>query len=198
MRALLLVLIALAACAEAPASRLFRDEPKGLALREHEARTAYEALRDAKRFESSRVGEGGATSAYARAFRALAERLDTMPPARRRSLLRSLFRDATLPGKLYATCAFYFYDLEAFEIAIDVLSEDTRRVPSQIGSVIADVPVSTLVRAPDPRVRIDRGMTVAAWMSTQPTNLRTDIAGGYMPLRLRDENDTISAPRAPL
>jgi hypothetical protein len=197
MRSLLIV-VALGSCAEAPASRLFQEEPKGLSLREHEARGAYEALRDAQRFESSRVGEGGTTSQYAKAFRVLAERLETMPSARRRSLLRSLFRDATLPGKLYATCAFYFYDPEAFELAIDVLSQDRRTVPSQIGCVIADVPVGALVRAPDPRVRVDRGMTVEAWMSTQPTNLRTDIAGGYVPLRLRDENDTIAAPRAPL
>jgi hypothetical protein len=198
MRFLLLAVVAVVACAEAPASRLFRDEPKGLSLREHEGRTAYEALRDAKRFESSRVGEGGTTSTYAKAFRILAERLDAMPPARRRSLLRSLFRDATLAGKLYATCAFYFYDAEAFEIAIDVLSQDPRSVPSQLGCIIADVPVTALVRAPDPRARVERGMTVEQWMSTQPTNLRTDIAGGYLPLRLRDENDTITAPRAPL
>jgi len=194
MRWLLALLTGLVVgCAEAPATRLFRDEPRGLTLRDPDARRAYDVLRKAERFESSRVGFGGETSAYAVAFRVLAERLDKTPRDRRRSILRALFRDATLPGQLYATAAFYFYDPEAFELAVDVLSADDRRVPTQIGCVVGDMPVAALVRAPGARIRVAKGATLEA-----APGLATDIAGGSYPLRLRDETDATPAPRAPL
>lgn len=188
---ILLPLSILGGCEPPPESRLFAKDPV-VAPVEREAQSAYERLRETTRFDSARVGSAGTWSANTVAFR----KLLALPDAKR--VFRTLFREASLPGKLYATCGFYFVDDEAFEAAVAALASSRRSVHTMQGCIDMDQVVGEMVRAHGERITVPAGITIEQWVKAHGAPTTFDIAGGYVPLRLVDDDDTMTAPRAPL
>jgi hypothetical protein len=152
---------------------------------------AYAILRDAARFESPHVGDSGALSVYAAAFRALLHTHDAQ------RAFRSLFAEATLAGKLYALSGLYFVDSPSFEPAARALAKRGGVVRAMQGCIVLNQEVAEIVFAPEPRIMVPQGKTVTFAMEQEHGKM-FDIAGGYVPLRLADDEDRLPAPRAPL
>ena len=154
------------------------------------ARRAYDLLRSARRFESPHVGVAGVASAYASAFRVLAR-----SPSARAAFL-ALFRDGSRAGRLYAACGLYFADPPSFDAAVAELASEGGSVDTVDGCIVGEDRVTELVRAPGGRhVAVPAGQTLGDVLTRDQG--RIDIAGGYVPLRLLDDDDAMPAPRGP-
>jgi hypothetical protein len=155
-----------------------------------DARAAYEVLRTAHRFEGPYVGLSGATSEYALAFRVLVG----SPNARAAFL--TLFRDASRAGRLYAAAGIYFADPPSFDAAIAELAGSDGIVQTMDGCIVAEEHVAEIARSSRSHIEIPFGKTIGEVM-VHIDGRSADLAGGLLPLRLLNDQNTTPGPRGP-
>jgi hypothetical protein len=187
------LVVALAACtaptpsaAEAPPAAFEATAPPAT------AQDAYDVLKSATVFESKHLGYAGVPSTNAKALRAL---LAGPEPQR---AMRALYTEGTLVGKLYAVAGLYLLDDPGFEAAARGLAKRGGRVDTQNGCLGGSEPVAEILFAQGERIVVPRGKTLAEWFAQHPSGAMGDIAGGYIPLDLAEEESALVAPREPL
>lgn len=153
---------------------------------------AYDVLKTSTVFESKHPGYGGSPSPNAKALRQLLAGPD---PAR---MMRALYTEGTLVGKLYAVAGMYLVDDPGFEAAARGLAKRGGQVSTQSGCLGGSSSVVEILFAQGDRIVIPRGKTIADWFASHPDGAMADIAGGYIPLDLAEEESALAAPREPL
>jgi len=149
-----------------------------------DGRRAYDALLDARTFDTARVGIAGTLSGHAFAFRLLLAEKDA------RGAFLSLLRDGTLAGRLYGLAGVYFAAPDVFDEAVRWLETSRASVPTVSGCILGERPVASIVRDPE-------GTRVKAGQLPEDAAIQVmDIAGGLIPLELASD-DRIVAPRGP-
>lgn len=99
---------------------------------------------------------------------------------------KSLLREATLPGQLYALCGLYHTDPDLFSEEIEKYRHRTERIKVGFNRVeeVRDLVESRSSEA----IRLTRGQTMSAWRAShgvpEGVSLPEDIAGGALPMRL--------------
>jgi hypothetical protein len=148
------------------------------------AREAYVTLRDAATFSSGRVGAAGLLPQEVYAFRTLKD--DPMADA----AFKSLLKEATPAGQLYALCGLWFTDPGAFKTEAERLKRANGEVDTLAGCVgmkshMADIIESTVPGA----VRLTSNkQSVKDWLDTHKgVAMHYDIVSGALPSMVWNE-----------
>jgi hypothetical protein len=145
------------------------------------AREAFDSLMTAKRFESSRVGEGGTLSHYAAAVRTLIREQEA-PAA-----FQALYERGSPVTRLYALAAFWYLRPGEFGTLVrDVRQRDgNATIETQRGCIILDDKVGDLLeRRSRDVVRLQPGTGLYAFMCAmrKRKSFTDDVIGGAVPI----------------
>ena len=88
-------------------------------------------------------------------------------------------------------------DDPGFEAAARGLAKRGGEVQVLNGCIGGSQPVNEILFAAGSRILIPRGQTIADWFEHH-SGAMGDIAGGYIPLNLAEEEGKLAAPRDPL
>jgi hypothetical protein len=145
-----------------------------------EGKKAYDTLAVAKRFEDVAIGFAGAPSMLVKAYRELLKQ----PQAD--VAFKSLLKEATLPGQLYALCGVYYTDHSFFLTVIEEYKNRSDYVGTLFGDVGGDMPASEIVESKAPNVvRLSSPkQTISEWLRknqavTKKGYLLDIVGGGY-------------------
>jgi len=112
----------------------------------NEGKKAYDTLVVAKRFEDVAIGVDGHLSVLVKAYRELLKQ----PLAD--LAFKSLLKEATLPGQLYALCGVYYTDHSFFLTVIEEYKNRGDYVEVMFGCLGGGMPVSEIVESKAPNV----------------------------------------------
>jgi hypothetical protein len=112
----------------------------------NEGKKAYDTLVVAKRFEGGAIGIDGHDSMLVKAYRELLKQ----PQAD--VAFKSLLKEATLPGQLYALCGVYYTDHSFFLTVIEEYKNRGDHVEVMFGCLGGGMPVSEIVESKAPNV----------------------------------------------
>jgi hypothetical protein len=149
----------------------------------NEGKKAYDTLVVAKRFEDVAIGYAGDLSVLVKAFRELLKQ----PQAD--VAFKSLLKEATLPGQLYALCGVYYTDHSFFLTVIKDYKNRSDYVMTLFGCLGGDIPVSEIVESKAPNVvRLSSPkQTISEWLRKNQAVTKKgyflDIVGGGYPSR---------------
>lgn len=144
---------------------------------------AYRIVKKADKFYDSRVGYGGDTPEVVHAFQ------DLLNEKRADVAFKALLEKATLPGQLYALCGLWFTDPEEFKRKLPHYSRLKGEVPTMMGCIVDEDPISELVKSNHPGVVRLKGPndSLKDWWKRNPNaNTRYDIAGGAWPSNFKE------------
>jgi hypothetical protein len=158
------------------------------AERRDDTRSAYGRLRAASRFESGGVGLFAEPSETATAFREVAS------SAQAEEQFRTLAREATPAGRVYALAGLYLVDAPDFLEAAKALWRTNEAVTIASGCAVWTESVRSLVDG-EGSLRVPRGATVHATLASHLGGA-CDVTGGCLPLLLAA--DGRPAPRDPV
>ena len=145
-----------------------------------EGKKAYDTLVVAKRFEDEFIGFAAQPSVLVKAYRELLKQ----PQAD--VAFKSLLKEATLPGQLYALCGIYYTDHSFFLTVIEEYKNKSDYVGTLFGCLGGDMPVSEIVESKAPNVvRLSSPkQTISEWLTknravTKKGYLLDIVGGGY-------------------
>ena len=151
-----------------------------------EGKKAYDTLVVAKRFEDVAIGPDGSLSVLVRAYRELLKQ----PQAD--AAFKSLLKEATLPGQLYALCGVYYTDHSFFMTVIKEYKNRSGYVTTKMGCLVFQrVPVSKIVESRAPNVvRLSSPkQTISEWLRKNRVVTKkgyvVDLIGGGYPNRFK-------------
>lgn len=137
---------------------------------------AYEMLLKAERFEQGAVGYAGTPSRFIESFNALLkEKLAD-------EAFKSLLREASTAGKLYALCGIYFTDYESFQKEVKKYAKSSESVQTMSGCMISDEKVAKIVELNAANVAIIKpSQTIEEFWKINKGGYELDIAHGGFP-----------------
>lgn len=144
---------------------------------------AYRMLKKTDKFYDYAVGYGGDTPEVVHAFQAL------LKESNADAAFKSLLKDATLPGQLYALCGLWFTDPAELKLHVERYRSLKTRVPTMMGCIVAEDSVSELVECKHPGTVHLRGPQDSLkewWKRNRSDNVRYDIAGGAWPSNFKE------------
>ena len=150
-----------------------------------EGKKAYDTLVVAKRFEDVAIGPDGSLSVLVRAYRELLKQ----PQAD--AAFKSLLKEATLPGQLYALCGVYYTDHSFFLTVIEEYKNRSDYVETLFGCIGGDIRVSKIVESKAPNVvRLSSPkQTISEWLRKNRAVTKkgyvVDLIGGGYPSRFK-------------
>jgi hypothetical protein len=150
-----------------------------------EGKKAYDTLVVAKRFEDVAIGYAGHPSVLVKAYRELLKQ----PQAD--VAFKSLLKEATLPGQLYALCGVYYTDHSFFLTVIEKYKNRSDYVGTLFGCIGGDIPVSKIVVSKAPNVvRLSSPkQTISEWLRKNRAVTKkgyvVDLIGGGYPSRFK-------------
>jgi hypothetical protein len=148
------------------------------------ARDAYAKLRDASTFSSGRVGAAGLLPEAVYAFRTL--KSDPKGDA----AFKSLLKEATPAGQLYALCGLWFTDPGAFKTEAERLKRANGEVDTLAGCVGMKSHMADIIESKVPgAVRLTSNkQSVKDWFDTHKgVAMHYDIVGGALPSMVWNE-----------
>jgi hypothetical protein len=152
----------------------------------NEGKKAYDTLVVAKRFEDVAIGADGHLSVLVKAYRELLKQ----PQAD--VAFKSLLKEATLPGQLYALCGVYYTDHSFFLTVIEEYKKRSDYVMTKMGCIVFHkMPVSKIIESKAPNiVRLSSPkQTISEWLRKNRAVTKkgywVDLIGGGYPSRFK-------------
>jgi len=138
-------------------------------------RIAYESLLKAVEFQEGYIGYAAEPSVYIENFNILLRE-----PAADEAF-KSLLREATKAGQLYALCGIYFTDYEFFQKQVEKYKKIDDLVLTRSGCIGFSEKVSKIVESDKKNVAIiNPKQTIEDWWKANKGSYELDIAhGGY-------------------
>lgn len=144
---------------------------------------AYQTVKKTDKFYDVAVGYAGTTPEVVHAFQTLLQEKNSD------AAFKSLLKEATLPGQLYALCGLWFTDPEMFKQQVPNYSSMKGKVPTMMGCIVDEDPIAELVKSNHPgAVRLKGpGDSLKAWWGRNPNaDTRYDIFGGAWPSNFKE------------
>lgn len=144
---------------------------------------AYATLKNMDKFYDVAVGFAGTTPETVHAFQALLRERNAD------AAFKSLLKEATLPGQLYALCGLWFTDSEEFKRQVPHYSSLKGKVPTMMGCIVSEDPISELVKSNHPGAVRLKGPddSLKDWWKRNPNaDTRYDIFGGAWPSNFKE------------
>lgn len=162
-------------------ANLFASEPFDIRQLSERGQKSYEVIKNAQRFEDLSVSYYGLHSNTVRAYGVIADEEHAD------EAFKSLVKNATLEGSLYALAATFYTDQEFFYKTARSLKLSSLKVRQGRGCLIFTLPVSKAIESNAPNVAIiGSGESFEQYMSgVQGSRITLDLINGGFPAALR-------------